>query len=342
MIFNILGGVTVIIGAVIGYFTTHSTQGALVGLGSGAIILAVAIFIVNIPLDVLVFGALGAFLGAVAAKALSWGVFQLDNPTLYGVVSKYSVLINVLLAYLGGMVAVKKKGELELLDKNVVVHAKSKDIKVIDTSVLIDGRIADVAQAGFFSGNIIVPRFVLSELQAVADSSDPTKRQRGRRGLDILKKLQEQEGINIKIYDRDFSNVKEVDSKVMELAKEMGAKVATTDYNLNKVAALQGISVLNINDLAAALKSVVLPGDTLSIFLAKEGKEKIQAIGYLDDGTMIVVDDGRNHIGKRAQVHVNSILQTSAGRMIFARYMSSLEQSPDAKSGHMDSHATTH
>lgn len=332
MIFNILGAVTVIIGAVIGYFTTHTTQGALVGLGSGAIVLAIAIFIVNIPLDVLVFGAMGAFLGAVAAKAVGWFLFQLDNEVLYGLFNRYSMLINVLFAYLGGMVAVKKRGELELLDKNVVMPPKHKDIKVIDTSVLIDGRLADIAQTGFLSGNIIVPRFVLQELQTVADSSDNTKRQRGRRGLDILKKLQEQEGINVRIYDRDIPHLKEVDAKLIELAKELAGKIATTDYNLNKVAAVQGVSVLNVNDLAAALKSVVLPGDSFGIFLAKDGKERAQAVGYLDDGTMVVVEEGRPHIGKRVTVNVNSILQTSAGRMIFAKFISVLENNqPDPR-----------
>jgi uncharacterized protein YacL len=159
----------------------------------------------------------------------------------------------------------------------------------------------------------------------VADSSDATKRQRGRRGLDILKRLQDGKEVIVKIYDKDFPNSKEVDSKLLDLAKELDAKLATTDFNLSKVAALQGVSVLNVNDLAGALKSVVLPGDGFAVFMAKEGKEKNQGVGYLDDGTMIVVDDGRRFIGKRIQVHVNSILQTPAGRMIFAKAHESRE-----------------
>ena len=331
--FNILGGVIVVIGAIAGYMNTHTMHGALVGIGFGAIGLAIAIFIVNIPLDTLVFGALGAAAGVLLAKGAGWAVNQFDNQTLYELFAKYSILINITLAYLGCMVAVKKKGELDLLDKNLVVPGKkNKDTKILDTSALIDGRIFDVAQTGFLSGNILVPRFVLHELQMVADSSDSAKRQRGRRGLDILKKMQDLENLNVKIYDRDFSAIKEVDSKVVELAKELQAKVATTDYNLNKVAALQGVSVLNINDLASALKSIVLPGDSLTIYLAKEGKEKSQAVGYLDDGTMVVVDEGRPHLGKRAHTHVKSILQTSAGRMIFTRYASAAEATPEQKS----------
>jgi len=330
--FNILGGVIVIIGAIAGYMNNHTFHGALVGIGFGAIGLAIAIFIVNIPLDTLVFGALGAAGGVLLSKTAGWAINQFDNPGLYSIFSNYSVLINITLAYLGCMVAVKKKGELDLLDRNLAVPGKkNKDVKIMDTSALIDGRIFDVAQTGFLSGNILVPRFVLHELQMVADSADSAKRQRGRRGLDVLKKMQELENLNVKIYEREYASIKEVDAKVVELAKELQAKVATTDYNLNKVAVLQGVSVLNINDLASALKSIVLPGDSFTIYLAKEGKEKNQAVGYLDDGTMVVVDEGRPHLGKRANIHVNSILQTSAGRMIFTRYSSAAEQVTEPK-----------
>ena len=318
--FHVLRGLALVLGPVVGYTVGKSGDAALVGLGVAALVVAIELVIERIPLDVLVFGAIGAFGGVVFAKSIDWLVYKLDNPTLYQFVSDKSLLVNLVFAYLGCMIAVRKKGELDLLDKNLVVKStRTKEVKIIDTSVLIDGRIADVVETGFLSGNLIVPRFVLQELQVVADSADATKRQRGRRGLDILKRLQDSQEVTVKIYDKDYPNIKEVDTKLVELAREMDGKVATTDFNLSKVAALQGVPVLNVNDLAGSLKSVVLPGDTLTLFLAKEGKEKQQAVGYLDDGTMVVVDDGRRFLGKRVSAYVNSILQTPAGRMIFAR-----------------------
>jgi uncharacterized protein YacL len=318
--FHVLRGLALVLGPVIGYGIGKSGDAALVGLGVAALVVAVELVIERIPLDVLVFGAIGAAVGMGVAKSLDWLVYKLDNPTYYQFVSDYSLLINVVLAYLGCMIAVRKRTELDLLDKNVVVKSpKAKDTKVIVTSVLIDGRLADIAETGFFSGNVIVPRFVLHELQTVADSGDATKRQRGRRGLDILKRLQDNHQLTLRIYDKDYPHLKEVDAKLVELAKEMDGKIVTNDFNLSKVAVVQGVSILSVNDLAASLKSVVLPGDNLTLYLAKEGKERNQAVGYLDDGTMIVVEDGRRHIGKRAGVYVNSILQTPAGRMIFAR-----------------------
>lgn len=318
---HVIKALVLLAGPLIGYFFYgHTQDSAMVGLGFSAIVIVVVLIFERIALDTLVFGVIGSVAGLVLAKVFYWLVFKFDNPTVYGFFDKYNGLLNILLAMMGFLIAVSKKGELDLLDKDIIVKGKkNKDVKVLDTSVLIDGRICDVVETGFVSGRFIVPRFVLHELQLVADSADGTKRQRGRRGLDILKRLQELPEVNIKIYDRDYPNIREVDSKILELAKELGAKVATTDFNLNKVAALQGIAVLNINDLAAALKTVVLPGDSLTLFLAKEGKERAQAVGYLEDGTMVVVDEARQHIGKRMTVHVNSILQTSAGRMIFAR-----------------------
>lgn len=318
--FHVLRGLALILGPVIGYIIGHSGEAAFVGLGIAAVVIAVELIIERIPLDTLVFGAIGGFGGVVVARGLDWLVYRMDSSLLYKFVSDNSLIIHLFLAYLGCMIAVRKKSELDLLDKNLVVKSpKAKEVKILDTSSLIDGRIADVVETGFLSGKLVVPRFVLQELQTVADSSDATKRQRGRRGLDILKRLQDGKEVIIKIYDKDFPNSKDVDSKLLDLAKELDAKLATTDFNLSKVAALQGVSVLNVNDLAGALKTVVLPGDNLAVFVAKEGKEKNQGVGYLDDGTMIVVDDGRRQMGKRIQVHVNSILQTPAGRMIFAK-----------------------
>ena len=208
---------------------------------------------------------------------------------------------------------------------------------ILDTSTIIDGRIADVAQTGFLPGPYIIPQFILKELQNIADSSDSLRRVRGRRGLDILQRLQKMPNIDVRIVDNDFPSIHTVDSKLVALGKEMSARVVTNDFNLNKVAQLQGVKVLNINDLSAALRSVVLPGESMNIFVSKDGKEPGQGVGYMEDGTMIVVDDGRRAMGKTVEVTVSSILQTSAGRMIFARLREpprdSAEGAPVAKSG---------
>jgi len=219
------------------------------------------------------------------------------------------------------MVAVLKKSELDKLDKDILIKGsgkKSQDVKVLDTSAIIDGRIADVCETKFLSGILVVPQFILQELQAVADSSDDQKRIRGRRGIEILERIQESSSIPVRIYEKDFPDIRETDAKVVQLAKELKGKIITTDFNLNKIAAIQGVTVLNINELSHSLKPIVLPGEKMNVFLVKEGKERSQGVGYLDDGTMVVVEDGRNALGKRVEVHVNSILQTSAGRMIFA------------------------
>jgi uncharacterized protein YacL len=195
------------------------------------------------------------------------------------------------------------------------------DIILLDTSVIIDGRIADICKTGFLDGKFIVPRFVLKELQQVADSSDSLKRERGRRGLDILGKLQKNSNIDVKIHNDDFPDIKEVDLKLVKLAKVLSAKIFTNDYNLNKVSEIQGIRVLNVNELANSLRPVVLPGEMLEIRLIKEGKEYNQGVGYLEDGTMVVVDNGRRLIGQNVNLVVGSVLQTAAGRMIFAKLL---------------------
>jgi len=191
--------------------------------------------------------------------------------------------------------------------------------KILDTSVIIDGRIADICKTGFIQGILVIPEFVLEELQHIADSSDLLKRNRGRRGLDILNKIQKELDVKVLIYEGDFEEVSEVDSKLVRLAKLLGGKVVTNDFNLNKVCELQGVSVLNINDLANAVKPVVLPGEEIVVQVIKDGKEYGQGVAYLDDGTMIVVEGGREFIGTTLEVMVTSVLQTSAGRMIFAK-----------------------
>jgi len=194
-----------------------------------------------------------------------------------------------------------------------------EDLKILDTSVIIDGRIADVIEIGFVEGTFIIPQFILQELQYIADSPDPIRRTKGRRGLDILHRIQKLANIKVRIVEEDFSKIKEVDAKLIALARLFSAKIITNDFNLSKVAQLQGVSVLNINELANILKPVVLPGESLNLFIAKEGKEHNQGVAYLDDGTMVVVENARKLIGKNIDLTVTSVLQTTAGRMIFAR-----------------------
>ncbi|MBD8500643.1 PIN/TRAM domain-containing protein [Paenibacillus arenosi] len=210
-------------------------------------------------------------------------------------------------------VRLPKKGEDERSSTDFEEH------KILDTSVIIDGRIADICKTGFIEGTIVIPEFVLEELQHIADSSDLLKRNRGRRGLDILNKIQKELEVRVLIYEGDFEEISEVDSKLVKLAKLLKGKVVTNDFNLNKVCELQGVSVLNINDLANAVKPVVLPGEEIVVQVIKDGKEHGQGVAYLDDGTMIVVEGGRDYIGTTMEVLVTSVLQTSAGRMIFAK-----------------------
>jgi uncharacterized protein YacL len=195
-----------------------------------------------------------------------------------------------------------------------------KSYKILDTSVIIDGRIADIAETGFMDGVIVIPQFVLRELQLVADSADSLKRNRGRRGLDILQRIQKIANLDIQIVEDDFPTVREVDMKLIELGKAYDAKIVTNDFNLNKVAQLHGVEVLNINELANALKPIVLPGEAMKVFILKEGKEYNQGVAYLDDGTMVVVDNARKMIGKNVDISVTSVLQTTAGKMIFGKF----------------------
>jgi uncharacterized protein YacL len=208
--------------------------------------------------------------------------------------------------------------------------------KILDTSVIIDGRIADLCDTGFMDGTLVIPQFVLKELQLVADSADSMKRNRGRRGLDILQKVQKMSGVEVMISDPDYPEIREVDLKLIELARTLQGKIVTNDFNLNKVAQLRGVEVLNINELANALKPVVLPGEIMKVFILKEGKEYNQGVAYLDDGTMVVVDNARKMISKTIDVVVTSVLQTTAGKMIFGRYIDPNLASQGSQSGVAD------
>lgn len=307
----------------LGYYQlSPNRRGALMGLALAVLVIGVEIMLQSVPLFTLIFGGLGAVMGLIFSKLLDYAVVQMDNDKLLDVWQGYSVLVRVALAYLGMVLMIKKVPELDQLDRDILAMGRKRgqDLKILDTSAVIDGRVVDICETKFVSGTLVIPRFVLQELHALADSADPLKRAKGRRGLDILARLQENSALMVKIMDRDFPDVSGVDSKVVRLAKDLNARVVTTDFNLNKVAALEGVTVLNVNDLSTALKPVVLPGETMTLFVMKDGKEKDQGVGYLDDGTMVVVEDGRRWIGKRIEVGVASILQTSAGRMIFARF----------------------
>jgi uncharacterized protein YacL len=233
------------------------------------------------------------------------------------------IMVMLLMAYVGLIVGANKGDLLNLAALGGIFGGEKqsrKSYKILDTSVIIDGRIADIAETGFLDGIIVTPQFVLRELQLVADSADSLKRNRGRRGLDILQRLQKMALVQIQIVEDDFPAVREVDLKLIELAKLYEGKIITNDFNLNKVAQLQGVEVLNINELANSLKPIVLPGETMKVFILKEGKEYNQGVAYLDDGTMVVVDNARKMIGKTIDISVTSVLQTTAGKMIFGKW----------------------
>ena len=269
----------------------------------------------------LIGAAIGSLLGIVGASLIS----DLLTETSFdpGSLSFIKVFVLFLMVYVGLVVGANKGDLLNLSALGGVFGGErppKEDYKILDTSVIIDGRIADICETGFLDGILVIPHFVLRELQQVADSADGLKRNRGRRGLDILQRIQKMSGITVQFVENDYPQVREVDMKLIELGMELDAKIVTNDFNLNKVSQLRGVEVLNINELANALKPVYLPGETMKVFILKEGKEFNQGIAYLDDGTMVVVDNARKMIGKTVDSSVTSVLQTTAGKMIFGRY----------------------
>jgi len=314
----------VILSPVIGWYkVSPDWRGIAAGVAAALFVIGVEIFMEHVPLGHLLYGALGGGLGFIFAVLVNEVVLRVNEPRLTGLMEKASPYIYIVLTYLGAVIAVRRQEEVEELDHGDLPikggKRRGQDMKVIDTSAIIDGRIADVFETKFLSGPIIVGRFILKELQDIADSSDAMRRARGRRGLDILARLQDHPDIQVKVYEKDYPEVKDTDGKLVLLARELDGKIITTDFNLNKVASLQGVTVLNVNDLANALKPAVLPGEGMVIYIAKEGKEKEQGVGYLDDGTMVVIEEGRRLVGKKVEVMVSSVLQTSAGRMIFTK-----------------------
>jgi uncharacterized protein YacL len=262
-------------------------------------------------------GAIGLAIAKALESALFWGPSE-DHRFMF-----LRGMILLVLPYVGLVIGAKRGEWLEPARLITLFRSAGpqRRYKVLDTSVIIDGRIADVCETGFIDGTMVIPQFVLKELQLVADSADTLKRNRGRRGLDILQKIQKMSGVEVMISDVDFPELREVDLKLIELARTLQGKIVTNDFNLNKVAQLRGVEVLNINELANSLKPVVLPGEIMKVFILKEGKEYNQGVAYLDDGTMVVVDNARKLISKTIDVVVTSVLQTTAGKMIFGRYI---------------------
>lgn len=312
-----------------GYFVI-SLQGALgrlpflgltLGLFLGLLALVLEEQLKRVPSRVIVSGILGFVLGLTLVRVLLSAL----SPFLLPLPGPLVLVINgvLLLAggYVGASLAIEKGRDFNLQSfvRLLKEQPRAKAYKILDTSVIIDGRIADICETGFLEGTLVIPQFILRELQHIADSSDPLKRNRGRRGLDILQKIQKNVDVHVEISDMEFPEIRDVDAKIVALAKALNAKIITNDFNLNKVAELHGVAVLNINELANAVRPIVLPGEEIRVYVLKEGKEYNQGVAYLDDGTMVVIDNGRRYIGQTIDVCVTSVLQTTAGRMIFSR-----------------------
>ena len=310
-------------------FSVSKESGALAGL---IFALAVILFEVRLrraSLRRLIGAATGSILGILGAYFTTLVLSHTSMPE--STRSFFSLATFLVMAYTGLILGANKGDMLNLQALGGLFGSERSlkhSFKVLDTSVIIDGRVADIADAQFLDGTVIIPQFVLHELQLVADSADPLKRQRGRRGLEVLQRIQKMAHLEVQIVDEDFPQVPDVDLKLIELAKRYEAKIVTNDYNLNKVATLQGIEILNVNQLANALKPVVLPGETMRVFILREGKEYNQGVAYLDDGTMVVVDSARKMINKTIDITVTSVHQTTAGKMIFGRYDERGEQAP--------------
>lgn len=305
------------------------------GLALGVLFVLFEIRLKQVSLKRLIGSAIGSVLGILGAYLISL-VLERAIPVSASTIPFLQILILLLMTYVGLLVGATKGDMLNLAAFGGVFggeRSTKQSFKVLDTSVIIDGRIADIAETGFIGGTVVVPQFVLRELQLVADSADPLKRNRGRRGLDVLQRIQKMPELNVQLLEDDFPAVPEVDLKLIELAKKYDCAIVTNDFNLNKVAQLRGVAVLNINELANALKPVVLPGELMRVFILKEGKEYNQGVAYLDDGTMVVVDNARRLISKTIDISVTSVLQTTAGKMIFGRHDDRVHAVHDRESG---------
>lgn len=319
----IVVGVCAWAGAVIG-LTQGSVASGVIGTAVatvvGVLLCICERYLRAIPLWTYLYGLAGLTVGLFAGTLGNYVLGQLPIQDA-GVAQVLSLLVYIVCAYFGLVLGLWKGPEYRAGDEGELGFGmgQASSPKILDTSVIIDGRIADICETGFLEGPLIVPQFVLKELQHIAGSADSMKRNRGRRGLDILQRIQKNVDMTVHIVDHDFPKIREVDAKLVALGKVLKGKVFTNDFNLNKVAELQGVLVLNVNQLANAVKPVVLPGEVMNVYIIKEGKEYGQGVAYLDDGTMVVVDNARRHVGKNIDVAVTSVLQTTAGRMIFTR-----------------------
>ncbi len=329
MTFGFIRTLFILICTIVGFqlgsaFEGYGSLWGLAGAGVGAVVSLVVIFVESQLGKVSLRGLSAAVFGLILALIVSKFITSAIDliPELGQTAAPMLKLVLVLiLSYLGVVLAMRGRDEFNVIIPYVkFVRQDQRDtVLILDTSVIIDGRILDVCQTKFLEGRFVVPRFVLKELHQVADSQDALKRNRGRRGLDILNKLRENPHVSVKIHEEDFPDISAVDEKIVKLAKMLSGKVVTNDFNLNKIAEFQGVTILNINELANSLRPVVLPGEMMEVRLVKEGKEYNQAVGYLEDGTMVVVDNARRYLGNSQRVVVSSVLQTAAGRMIFAK-----------------------
>lgn len=304
--------------AIIFYLLSNTIYAKLINVGD-----KVEIELRRFTSQELILGIVGLLLGLVIAFFLSQLAMSIEVPILGPVLS---VLLYILLPYIGIIVTTRRKDIASVGDKftqrssgKKYRRKDEKSYKILDTSVIIDGRIKDIASSGFIEGTLLIPKFVLQELQHIADSADDQRRKRGRRGLDILKQMQNEARVDIEISNEKIDGVEEIDDKILELASILNAKVLTNDYNLNKVAQVRDIEVLNINELANAVKPVILPGEELEVEIVRAGKEKNQGLAYLSDGTMIVVEEAKKRIGEKLNVEITTVLQTAAGKMMFAK-----------------------
>jgi uncharacterized protein YacL len=321
----IRGSFVVVLGCVAHYlrpFQLPDPYAATLGVIVGLAIVFFELRLKEVSLKRLIGAAFGSVLGILGAYLMSL-VIGSAMPGNQNTVPFLQLVILLMMTYVGLVVGANKGEMLNLAALGGLFGSEkvpAQQLKILDTSVIIDGRISDIAETGFLDGVLVIPQFVLRELQAVADSQDPLKRNRGRRGLDILQRVQKMPSLDVRIVEDDFPAVREVDMKLIELAKLYQCKIVTNDFNLNKVAQLHGVDVLNINELANALRPIVLPGEAMRVFVQREGKEHNQGVAYLDDGTMVVVDNARRFINKTIDISVTSVLQTTAGKMIFGKF----------------------
>ena len=316
-------------------FGMEGPAAVAIGVGCAVAVVVFELRVRHASMKRLIGAAFGSVLGIFGAYLISL-VLELAMPENTSTVPFLQIVLLAFMTYCGLVVGAAKGEMLNLAAFGGLFGGEvtgKNSFKILDTSVIIDGRIADIAQTGFIEGPVVIPQFVLRELQQVADSADGSKRSRGRRGLDILQRIQKMPQLTVQIVEDDFPNVREVDMKLIELAKLYNCKIMTNDFNLNKVAQVRGVEVLNINELANTLKPLVLPGEVMRVFILKEGKEPTQGVAYLDDGTMVVVDNARKLISKTVDITVTSVLQTTAGKMIFGRYDDRMQVVREAAGG---------